>query len=152
MSQKEVWASLQAFGQEESEDEECEKAEGGGKQKVQHINSQKPLKDDEYDIFHQMYTWYTESLGQISEAEFLAGWESSLKNMYVEALEKEQISRANMPAFVHMVDNLFPEVLLWTTEDQTQNIVEEIQARLAKFGLFLCMSSPSNDKAAENRS
>ena len=131
MSQKEVWASLQAFGQQESEDEECEKAKGGGRQEVKHMNSQKPLKDDEYDIFHQMYTWYTESLGQISEAEFLAGWESSLKNMYVEALEKEQITRANMPAFMHMEDN-FSEVLLWTTEDQTQNTVEEIPGTLSK--------------------
>ena len=56
MSQKEVWASLRAFGQEESEEEECEEA-----------------KDDENDTFHQMYTWYTESVGQISEAAFLAG-------------------------------------------------------------------------------
>ena len=57
-----------------------------------------------------------------------------------------------MPAFMHMEDNLFSEVLLWTTEDQTRNIVEEIQARLAKFGLFLCKSSPSNDETAENGS
>ena len=134
MSQKEVWASLQAFGQEESEDEECEEA-----------------KDDENDTFHQMYTWYTESVGQISEAVFAAGWESSLKNMYVEALEEEQITRANLPAFMHMEDN-FSEVLLWTAEDQTKKTVEEIQAHLAKFGLFLCMSYPSNDQTAENRS
>ena len=134
MSQKEVWASLQAFGQEESEDEECEKA-----------------KDDENDTFHQMYTWYTESVGQISEAVFAAGWESSFKNMYVEALEKGQSSTTNMPAFMH-IDDQSPAVILWTAEDQTKRTVEEIQAHLAKFGLFLCMSSPSNDETAENGS
>ena len=114
MSQKEVWASLRAFGQEESEEEECEEA-----------------KDDENDTFHQMYTWYTESVGHISEAVFAAGWESSFKNMYVEALEKGQSSTTNMPAFMQ-IDDQSPAVILWTAEDQTKRI-------------------PSNDKPAETK-
>ena len=85
------------------------------------------------------------------KAVLAVGWESSFKNMYVEALEKGQSSTANMPTFMH-IDDQSPAVILWTAEDQTKRTVEEIQAHLANFGLFLCMSSPPNDETAENGS